>query len=357
MGQKDEIKNDDIPSVVLKLDLHCEGCVKKIKRAVRHFDGVEVVKADTPNNKLTVIGKVDPHKVRDKLAEKIKKKVELVSFPQPKKDAAPAADKPQEKKKKPDEDKKSEEKKTEEKKPEEKSSKQSVQNTVVLKIKLHCDGCIKKIEKIILKIKGVESVTSDEGKDLVTVKGTIDAKEIVPYLTEKLKRNVDVVQPKKEDGKNKEKDEGKQKSKEDQSGGEKKEGEKAKEGGTKVEVNKMEHHGYGQAHQTPMYWYDGYEPGQSSGGGGSSNYAMQVQPGYSNHQVHNYNYVNQEGYNYNYVNQHQQGYDYNYVNHQGQGGHMVEPQYQYQQPQFYLHPNQPPPQMFSDENPNACSMM
>lgn len=352
MGQKDEIKNDDIPSVVLKLDLHCEGCVKKIKRAVRHFDGVEDVKADTPNNKLTVIGKVDPHKVRDKLAEKIKKKVELVSFPQPKKDAAPASDKPQEKKKIPDEDKK-----PEEKKPEEKSSKQSVQNTVVLKIKLHCDGCIKKIEKIILKIKGVESVTSDEGKDLVMVKGTIDAKEIVPYLAEKLKRNVDVVQPKKDDGKNKEKDEGKQKSKEDQSGGAKKEGEKAKEGGTKVEVNKMEHHGYGHAHQTPMYWYDGYEPGQSSSGGGGSNYAMQVQPGYSNQQMHNYNYVNQEGYNYNYVNQHQQGYDYNYVNHQGQGGHMVEPQYQYQQPQFYLHPNQPPPQMFSDENPNACSMM
>jgi len=130
----------------LKLDLHCEGCVKKIKRAVRHFDGtisiiyydihnfiflflfnriekidddagVEEVKADTPNNKLTVIGKVDPHKVRDKLAEKIKKKVELVSSPQPKKEAA-VADKPQENKK-PDEDKK-----PEEKKPEEKSSKQ-----------------------------------------------------------------------------------------------------------------------------------------------------------------------------------------------------------------------------------------
>jgi len=85
---------------------------------------VEDVKADTPNNKLTVVGKVDPNKVRDKLAEKIKKKVELISSPQPKKDAA-VADKQQEKKnhdeekKKPDEDKKSEEKK-----PEEKSSKQ-----------------------------------------------------------------------------------------------------------------------------------------------------------------------------------------------------------------------------------------
>lgn len=85
---------------------------------------MEDVKADTPNNKLTVIGKVDPHKVRDKLAEKIKKKVELVSSPQPKKDDPAAADKPQEKKK-PDEDKK-----PEEIKPEEKSSKQ-VRNFII----------------------------------------------------------------------------------------------------------------------------------------------------------------------------------------------------------------------------------
>ncbi|CAL5194064.1 unnamed protein product [Lathyrus oleraceus] len=335
MGQKDkdevEKKNDTLPAVVLKLDLHCEGCVKKIKRALLRFDGVEDVKADTAGNKLTVIGKVDPTKVRDKLAEKIKKNVELVFSP-PKKDAA--VDKPLPGKNKPDEEEK---KKPEEKKVEEKPPKQSVQNTVVLKIRLHCDSCIQKIEKIILKIKGVESVNIDGGKDLVTIKGTIDAKEIVPYLTEKLKRDVEVIQPKKEEDnkKNKEKDGGKEKKEED--GGEKKEGGKAK-----VEVNKMEHYGHGQ--QPPMYWYDGYEPGQSS-----SN-RMEVQQG------HNYNYANQGGYNYNYnymnQNHHQQGYDYSYGN-QGQGGYTVEPQ----QPPFYLHPNHPPPQMFSDENPNACSMM
>ncbi|PNX64196.1 heavy metal transport/detoxification domain-containing protein, partial [Trifolium pratense] len=126
----------------------------------------------------------------------------------------------------------------------------------------------------------VESVNTDGGKDLVTVKGTIEAKEIVPYLTEKLKRTVEVVQPKKEDGKNKEKDEGKQKSKENQGGGggggDKKEGGKIEDVATKVEVNKMEHHGYG--HQPPMYWYDGYEPGQSS------NHTVEVQQGYPNQQ-------------------------------------------------------------------------
>jgi hypothetical protein len=191
----------------------------------------------------------------------------------------------------------------------------------------------------------------------VTVKGAIDTKEIVSYLTEKFKRTVEVVQPKKEDGKNKEKDEGKQKSKENQGGGgDKKEGGKIEEVATKVEVNKMEHYGYG--HQQPMYWYDGYEPGQSS------NHAVEVQQGYSNQQGYYGNHVNQQGYNSNYnynnhaneqgygYNEHEQGYGYNHVN-RGEGGYMVEPQ----QPPFYMHPNNPPPQMFSDENPNACSLM
>lgn len=33
-------KKDDGPTpVILKLDLHCEGCAKKVKRALRSFDG------------------------------------------------------------------------------------------------------------------------------------------------------------------------------------------------------------------------------------------------------------------------------------------------------------------------------
>ncbi|KAI9104156.1 hypothetical protein K1719_022992 [Acacia pycnantha] len=58
----------------------------KIEKTVRGFSGVVNVKVDMSAKKLTVIGKVDPAKVRDALAEK-NKKVEIVS-PQPKKDAA-----------------------------------------------------------------------------------------------------------------------------------------------------------------------------------------------------------------------------------------------------------------------------
>jgi len=80
---------------------------------------VEDVRADLLGNKLTVIGKVDSAAVRDKLADKTRKKVEIIS-PQPKKDSG-AASKPPEKKV---EEKKTEEKKPADKKTEEKPPKQ-----------------------------------------------------------------------------------------------------------------------------------------------------------------------------------------------------------------------------------------
>ncbi|OIV92367.1 hypothetical protein TanjilG_09965 [Lupinus angustifolius] len=311
-------KNDASASVVLKLELHCGGCVKKIKKAVRHFEGVEDVKADISASKLIVIGKVDPAQVRDNLAAKTKKKVDLVS-PQPKKDAGTGGEKPPEKK--------AEEEKTVEKRTEAKTQKQ---RTVVLKTRLHCDGCIQKIRKIILNFKGAESLNIDGGKDLITVQGTMNVKDLLPYLSEKLKRNVEVIPPKKE--KDKDKDiEGEKKVKKNKDkeivGDNNKQNGKKEESAVKVEVNKMEHHGYGYGYgypSAPIYAYP-YGHGESSA---STGYAMEVQPsGYDG------NYHVDQGYN-------QQRYGY------------VE------QPPMYMHTqNYPPPQMFSDENPNACSIM
>ncbi|KAF5750414.1 heavy-metal-associated domain-containing family protein [Tripterygium wilfordii] len=305
--------------------MHCEGCAMKIKRAVKHMDGVEDVKADSAANKLTVTGKVDPTKIKERLEEKTKKKVEIIS-PQPKKDAAAGGGGQKENPKEKPADKsvkKPEEKKSEE----EKAPKES---TVVLKIRLHCDGCIKKIKKIILKSKGVDSVSIDVPKDLVTVKGTMDVKDLVPYLKEKLKRPVEVVPAKKEDvapeKKDKEAAGGDKKGKE-VAGGDKKDNEKGgdegkKEGGAaKVEVSKMEYFGYPQP--GPSYWFDG----QTSYG---------------------QNYV---------IDSYHQGYAaQGYVPPQS---HVYEHQ-GYNMPQGYvpvIDYYAQPPQMFSDENPNACSIM
>ncbi|XP_075512994.1 heavy metal-associated isoprenylated plant protein 3-like [Primulina tabacum] len=279
MGEKDAKKNEDEKkadgggkkengpaTVVLKLDLHCEGCAKKVKRSVSHFEGVEKVKADSAANKLTVVGKVDPAGLRERVEYKTKKKVEILS-PQPKKeggDGGVAAGGDKKTDGKP-------ERKAEEKKGDDKKPKEVAVCTVVMKIKLHCDGCAHKIKRIIKKnIDGVDSVTTDLGKDLVTVIGTTNMKELVSLLKEKLNRAVEIVPAKKDeagggDKKLKEavtassgsgdKKEGGGAEKKDGGGGDEKAKSESGGGGTKVEVNKMEFQGFNPhtLYAMPMY--------------------------------------------------------------------------------------------------------
>ncbi|CAA3005124.1 heavy metal-associated isoprenylated plant 6-like [Olea europaea subsp. europaea] len=298
-------KDDGSTTVVLKLDLHCEGCAKKVKRSVGHFEGVENVVADWESGKLTVTGKVDPSWLHERVEYKTKKKVGLVS-PQSKKDGGGGGG-----------DKKSEEKsekKAEEKKSEDKKPKEPVVSTVDMKIKLHCDGCAHKIKRTISKnIDGVNSVSTDLQKDLVTVIGTMDAKHLAAYLKEKLQRSVEIIPPKKAEGSGN--------KKEKEGGGEKKDDAKATTGGgegsegKKVEINKME--------------FNGYNP--------ETHYAVPM---------YNQSYANQ-GYGVPMYPHHQ---DYAYTGHAAHYAPGPPPP----PPPTYLHETD---QMFSDENPNACFVM
>ncbi|XP_061359442.1 heavy metal-associated isoprenylated plant protein 3-like [Gastrolobium bilobum] len=259
---------DDSITVVLKVDMHCDGCASKIIRMVRSFQGVETVESNA--GKLTVTGKVDPTKLRDKLAEKMKKKVEVIS-PQPKKEK--------------EENKGTKTDNKSEKQTDNQKTKDKEVSSVVLKMALHCQGCVEKIRKIVLKTKGVHEMTIDKEKDTVTVKGTMDVKSLMENLMEKLKRKVEVVPPKKD----KEGAGGEKKKKGGGGGGDN--NEKNEEEGGKIEQGRMEY----------------LAPAIGFG----------------------YGYGNFGGYNY------------------GQ----VHPE------QFHFQFNAHPPQMFSDENPNACSVM
>lgn len=168
-------------------------------------------------------------------------------------------------------------------------------------------------------------MTVDPKNDLVTVKGTMNVKELVPYLKEKLKRSIEIV-PAKKDGGGDKKD----------GGGDKKEGgggdEKKKDGGgggdAKVELKKMDYHGV--------------DP-----------YTTFIVPPYDHsHSVHEYGSTSTTMYNQGYSNQGygMTNYDQGHLNH----GYAAD----------YIHAPPPPPPayynaplMFSDENPNACSVM
>nr|GLL33943.1 heavy metal-associated isoprenylated plant protein 3-like [Ipomoea trifida] len=182
------------------------------------------VNIDDDSDKVTVIGKVDPVKLRERVEAKTHKKIVLVS-PQAK--GGDGGEK--QKKNGNDEEKKDKEK-------------ESALTTVVLKMNLHCEGCIQKIQKTVSRTKGEKH----------------------------LKKNVEIVPPKKEKGG----------EKKENAGGE-------KDGGGKVVV------------------VEGNR--------------LQVQMGYPYHQDP-YPYECQTGY--------QPFYNYSHA-----------------------------PQMFSDENPNACNIM
>lgn len=170
-------------------------------------------------------------------------------------------------------------------------------------------------------------MTVDEAKDLVTLKGTMEVDGLAPHLKEKLKRNVEVVPPKKEEAAANKKDKtaaggGGGEKKDGGDGGKKKEAEGKKEESS-LEVKKMEYGGYSAS---PMTSYWNYPPMYGAGPSNS------VQPYQSHPHVEPY-YHHGEGYP-------SQGYAMPYPNDgyvMDHRGHM--------------------PQMFSDENPNACSVM
>lgn len=272
-------KDDGLTSAVLKvvLDCECEGCANKVRKMVRGIEGVESVKGGGELTKLTVAGKIDPVKLRDVVEQKTKRKVQLVS-PLPKKDN-------KEKDGGGEGEKKAEGKP--EKKPDDKKSKEPPVTTAVMKVNLHCQGCIQKIRKTVTKTKGYQAMSIDEQKDQVTVTGSMDMKELAEALKEKLKRSVDIVPPKKDGGE----------KKGGGGGGEKaKGGEAAKAGG---EVTKA-----------------GGDGGGGDGGGqADENRILYVPQEYPNSYAYGYGY----------------GYPVDQYNHA--------------------------PQIFSDENPNACSVM
>ncbi|XP_050243348.1 vacuolar protein-sorting-associated protein 37 homolog 1-like isoform X44 [Quercus robur] len=72
-------KKDDVSvTAVYKINCNCNGCVEKIEKALRHFDGVEEVKIDRDACELTVKGtNLDLTAIREKLEKEIKKKFEL----------------------------------------------------------------------------------------------------------------------------------------------------------------------------------------------------------------------------------------------------------------------------------------
>ncbi|KAI5083321.1 hypothetical protein GOP47_0003064 [Adiantum capillus-veneris] len=63
-------------SFTFKVSIDCDACRKRVKKALNGIQGVETIDVDMKNEKVTVVGSVDP-KVLVKCLQKIGKKVDL----------------------------------------------------------------------------------------------------------------------------------------------------------------------------------------------------------------------------------------------------------------------------------------
>lgn len=107
----------------------------------------------------------------------------------------PKVEEKQEEKKEenPAEEKKEESK--EEKPEEEKKEEPKPPEPCVLFVDLHCVGCAKKIQRSIMKMRGVEGVVIDMAKNEVTIKGIVEPQAICNTITKKTKRRANVISP------------------------------------------------------------------------------------------------------------------------------------------------------------------
>ncbi|XP_061364037.1 heavy metal-associated isoprenylated plant protein 9-like [Gastrolobium bilobum] len=88
-----------------------------------------------------------------------------------------------------------EEAKQAESKPAEEKKEPKPPSPCVLFVDLHCTGCAKKIEKYVMKMRGVEGVVINMAKNEVTIKGIVEPQAICNIIMKKTKRRAKVISP------------------------------------------------------------------------------------------------------------------------------------------------------------------
>ncbi|KAJ4835641.1 hypothetical protein Tsubulata_015317 [Turnera subulata] len=199
--------------------------------------------------------------------------------------------------------------------PEVVTSQVSGATTVELDVNMHCEACAGQLKKKILKMRGVQTAVTDLSASKVTVTGTMDAEKLVEYVYRRTKKQARIVpQPEPEPEKQEEKKEEEKPAEEAAKPAEENPEEKKEENAEKKEEEKPPE---GEAKKEEE---GGEKEGNNPEGGEAKEEA--------NKGVENYNIMNFDEEN------------------------MKRMMYYYQP--LYVIERIPPPQLFSDENPNAC---
>ncbi|VFQ80638.1 unnamed protein product [Cuscuta campestris] len=300
------------PEIVLRVFMHCEGCARKVRRCLKGFDGVEEVMTDCKTHTVVVKGeKADPIKVLERVQKKSHRQVELLSpIPPP----PPPAEEP---KKPPEEPPQAEEKK------------QPQVVSAILKVHMHCEACAQEIKRRIQRMKGVENVEPDFKGSLVTVKGIFEPPTLVDYIAKRTGKRVEIVRVEPEKAAEESPKEDKTAAAE---GGEKKE---EKTGGEEDAAGKEMKEGAAAAAPPADV------PAEMAG----------TVVGFPDQDDPKLELRKNEFFYYYYP-------PPNYYHLHVPPPPLPPPRYGHQEIYGYgVEAHHPPPQMFSDDNPNACSVM
>lgn len=173
--KKEENKEDD--KIILQVDMHCEGCKAKVRKALKEFKGVEGLDVSLQDQKVTIKGKLDAKKVYETVKKKSGKRTILL-YPDLKKIAEDA------------EKNKAEEPKKDEAPP------PDPEVMVVLKVNMHCTACAKQIRRSLLKMDGVTDVKEDFANSTVTVTGkSIDPGKLCARVKKRSGKHCEIVPP------------------------------------------------------------------------------------------------------------------------------------------------------------------
>uniref|UniRef100_A0A7C9ECV8 HMA domain-containing protein n=1 Tax=Opuntia streptacantha TaxID=393608 RepID=A0A7C9ECV8_OPUST len=294
--KKEEEPPQPPPPFVIYVDLHCMGCAKKIQKSIMKIRGVEEVAIDMAQNQVTIKGVVEPQAVCNIVTKKTKRQAKVLS-PLPANEGEPI--------------------------PEVVTSQVSGLTTVELNVNMHCEACAEQLKKKILKMRGVQAAETEFSAGKVKVTGTMDANKLVDYLYRRTKKQARIIpQPEPEKPPEEPKPDA-------QPEPEKPAEEPKPEENSKVEPPKEGGEGEQKAPEEPPK--EGGEGGENKdapppkeeeggGDGGPVIQSINVEDESMKRMMY---------------------YPYHY--------------HYYQQPVYYIE-RIPPPQLFSDENPNACSI-
>ncbi|KAI5062002.1 hypothetical protein GOP47_0022541 [Adiantum capillus-veneris] len=168
---EEEKKEDD--KIILQVDMHCEGCKAKVRKALKEFKGIEALDVNMQDQKVTIKGKLDARTVYETVKKKSGKRTILLY---------------------PDLSKVPQEPKKEEPKKEEPPPDPEV--VVVLKVNMHCAACAKQIRRSLLKMDGVTDAKEDFSKSLVTVTGKkLDPIKLCARVKKRSGKHCEIVPP------------------------------------------------------------------------------------------------------------------------------------------------------------------